>query len=595
MQDTSAQLQDRQDKLKEIWKSCFSRIKQGGLTQQEQSFQQAIALDEWNNRAQEHLPLTLEIMELNQPIDIKYGREGRRESCPDGRALLITWGFSPEQVALGIAIHAKREGKLRVYPFTTKTAFQKTLKRVNECLQILGIENDNNIIQNAIYVESNSPASVFQKIAEWLRDTRNQLLAPAIDCTGGQKPMDAGASYAASFYDIPDYYLDFSEYDQRARRPKPWTSRYHRLPLPDATFSFGSRRKILNDFCSHNYAFASQGLRELVESSSISDYLDAKDQADLREASAHVEWAANWMDVRYERAGVATSPKLHTFFRAQLESKKSGREIVEALISDEDKELALEYIVDEYWRLWLLRKAKKNREALIGCAGLVELTVDALFPHKWFESTAKILEITGERISLKIERTPFQSRHLFKGNIGGKLRLFYGNTCRFDAAIPHGAKDLDGIKDKHDKSKNDTEISLLVTCDPLIRLNPSMKLSKGKSDNFWGRFHQGQWFKERHGLVHIRAPFHDPRLLSDALGTYVPRFIELLYRVVNNIDLELEQIVDPQQHLAWITWWNSEKFRQETRIPWDSQQVRETLADWLRLPSTAVPVEKEEE
>ena len=390
-------VEDAQYKLQELWGSIFEH-EQSASTLEER----ARAEDEWRARRHEHLPLTLEVM-LYSAGPLQHGHEGQNDGEPE---LLLMVGYSEEQLALSIAAHV-RAGCRKIVPFSTLEAWASVQSEVVACLYDLGLSlNGDYRFESLQAIEPNNPVDVFRSVMRWVREHPDRQLA--VECTGGKKPMDFGAAYAASFYGLPAYYVDFDGYDPRLRRPTPWTCHYHCLSLPDAAFSLATRREVHSLFEARRFGEAKTLLQQIVEAQQTRQYLDEKDVQDLACAEQLIQRCDSWMQLRYDD-GSLQDHKLHGYFVQMHKNQEKPRVVVEGLLQRDHAELLREYVVDEYWRLWSLWEKEEFREALIGCVGLVELITDALFFLPWFDSVRIGQVIPQRRVPETTQTLPTES------------------------------------------------------------------------------------------------------------------------------------------------------------------------------------------
>ncbi len=215
----------------------------------------------WEVLQPEHLTLTLKVIRghgldptphSSDDPAIGYCNRDHMEE----KALILMVGFSVEQLALCMAFHYL---EYRCRKFVTFYSEQSGNDFFGKYQELLGglIGKDPGEVGRTVevirgtwgIVNPNRPSDVFKKVAEWLRHRGgDQRYVPlkrfALDVTGGQKPMDSGASAAAAFFNIPAFYLDFTDYDDLLRRPKPYSLRYRRLLLPSTAFSHHNRRDL---------------------------------------------------------------------------------------------------------------------------------------------------------------------------------------------------------------------------------------------------------------------------------------------------------------------------------------------------------------
>ena len=525
---------DNERELKELWENNFSHEQSEftpeKLVQGEQK---------WREQRCVHLPLTLNVM-LENVASLDYGRRGQADG---ERVLLLMVGFSEEQLALSIAAHVQRSCK-KIVPFSSLTVGAYMQSGIVDCLRDLElIEMEDYCFEPLQEIEPNNPANVFQKIMHWVRDNPDRR--PAIECTGGQKPMDSGASYAASFYGLPAYYLDFEKYDRQLRKPKPWTCRYHKLELPDAAFSLSTRSSVRELFKKLRFQEAHELLQEIVNAPLAAKYLEEEDHHDLNLAIDQFLRCNHCIQFRYEE-DLLSEHKLHACFKKSRDTKMEPRKIVEELLKRNNQSLLFEYVIDEYWRLYALRDKGEHREAIIGCVGLIELVVDSLFYLPWFD---------------RVEKEPPNSLPP-EGHQRKKFLFLWNGKADFTRRSPR----------------------IKLKCDP-----PALKVPVDEEQctalraNVWDKYASELciWTEARHALAHVRVPFVPPDTLNRALNHAAPRFIELLFRM-QNMGTAGQVDISQSAEEEWITWWTKEEWKQEKRAPWFNYD--QNITKWLRLP-----------
>ena len=79
----------------------------------------------------------------------------------------------------------------------------------------------------------------------------------------------------------------------------------------------------------------------------------------------------------------------------------------------------------------------------------------------------------------------------------------------------------------------------------------------------------------------MRAPaFPDSEAeesIGNAIKQILPRFIELLFRMPTETQVDITGSADP----TWVTWLQRDEWKAESRRPWAGQSA--ALAKWLRL------------
>jgi hypothetical protein len=573
---------DAQRELQELWRETFEHEQSASTLEA-----RAHAEDKWRLRRHKHLPLTLEVM-LHSMQPLQYGREGQNDGEPE---LLLMVGYSEEQLALSIAAHVKA-GCRKIVPFSTLEAWTSVQSDVVACLFDLGFRRNQDYQFELLQpIEPNDPANVFRKVMGWVRDHPGRR--PAIECTGGKKPMDFGSAYAASFYGLPAYYVDFDEYDPQLRRPRPWTCRYHCLSLPDAAFSLATRREVHSLFEARRFAEARVLLKQIIEAPHTQQYWDEKDVQDLVRAEQLIQRCDSWMQLRYDD-GSLQDHKLHGYFVQMHKHQEKPRVVVEGLLQRDQAELLREYVVDEYWRLWSLWEKKEFREALIGCVGLVELAIDALLFCSWFDDV-HVDEVVLLRMAPEDNRNlpvpevlgwrggRIDPRYLLPASHGAKVVLMKKGMRKFEIWPPVHAADITklnlprpGPNDPH----LEVEVVLKTHLPPLGYAGSQRKMDALWKE-YWGNYPNNAWVDARHALVHMRTPaFMDADIetgLKDAIEQVLPRFIRLLFRMATETQVDITDSADP----TWVTWLQRDKWSAGNRLPWAGQSA--ALAKWLRL------------
>ncbi len=368
-------------------------------------------LETWQDHSDDHLPVSLALLQKRSNVDNDPAR-------PQPKTLVLMAGFSAEQLVLSIAFHYFENGIRHVMPFAGKTRGGGTSwsdgigDRIDQGLQILGIkkhfEDDENglRIEEPEPVDASNPARVFQSILLWHRKTPNRSCM--LDVTGGQKPMDSGASYAAMYLGWPAYYLDFEHYDDKLRRPEPQSLRYSELLLPNVAFSHNSRREVVSHFHGKRFRLGLERLMDLVkpgEDPKYKEFFPQEDKDDIQSAARFFRQCVSLMGADYDSDTLRPiRPELHSQFKppasdqpsppSHQQSRKTLHQLMQPASASRDSDPLLQYVADEYWRLKTLLELAKGssdtddsavrysegiRDVIVGTVGLCELIIDSLF------------------------------------------------------------------------------------------------------------------------------------------------------------------------------------------------------------------------
>lgn len=455
--------EDLENGLKRLFaavKDCAISLRNGDVQPTDwpgdefQRLLRADVLEFWDNLAPIHLPVSHALVSVRfqspdpllaseKPM-LGYGSPTEEPAAPDlagSPVLLLMAGFSIEQLVLCIALHYKTGGIRRVVPFAGKlpgggnTWNEPAREKILEGLRILGIRvasgshvpaTDHLIIESSLTVEASNPARVFQEILKWSRQPENSACRCALDVTGGQKPMDSGASYAAMYLGWPAYYLDFTDYDPQLRRPKPHSLRYARLQLPSSTFSADTRKQILELFRQCRFGRALQYVQELADFAAGSSFFEAPDREDIGRASHLIAQSDAWLRADYFHDAMSGwTDGVCPFFRAppSIETSRqpnsSGtkrrlaksdlRKTIEAMMNSPNvnpkQAPLLDYAVDEYWRIRSNHEAGQDcRECLVAAHGLAEVLVDGILRLQRFH--LRIAKVLAAAILLPSKEPP---------------------------------------------------------------------------------------------------------------------------------------------------------------------------------------------
>jgi hypothetical protein len=598
-------------------KECADGLRTGNVAATDLGDQgqlKADVLETWDSLAETHLPVSLALLRtrFEQPPDrslapavrLQYGRTSDPSSgvaAGGWPVLLLMAGFSIEQLVLCIAFHYRVGAVRRVVPFAGQLAGGGTSwgnehnSRVLSGLQTLGITAGNAnaaagadflTIDRPIPVDASSPARVFQKILAWSRAAENADCRGALDVTGGQKPMDSGASYAAMYLGWPAYYLDFTVYDRQLRRPKPHSLRYAELLLPSSAFSLDARKFIVELFERCRFGRALHYV-EALERAASKSFLDQADCEDVAKAKTLISISDAWLRADYfDELMQAGAGSLCGYFRGPLtgptgtrrENAPAGkpehgfrepdlREKLRRLMDAPDTEVGqaplLTYAIDEYWRIKSTYDASLDcRECLVATHGLAEVLVDGLLHMKALALT--VTDVFGvvlyprdemppevqdrSQVAPLLKGLPVPVRRLPPAAGGDKRKVLLTGTGKFELRVPCGnaftadrpacqliaripeclASDQESGRD--DFIELDTSLTLCgFGGRPLVTNSAGGKLSSKLRDACWGVY---KWSELRNLTAHWRAPlgedFHD--LVRHALQDWLPRYVGLYAR-----------------------------------------------------------------
>lgn len=566
------------ERLRDLWLECF-----GEKSSMRDPRDLADRSEKWSDHRADHLPWTLEVLLRGLP-PLRYGRADQEGTGTP--VLLLMAGYSEEQLALVVATHVRASRCQKVVPFTGAGVWPEIRNDLNGCLRIL--DTDPAVLDEHVTINPSEPADVFRKVSDWLRS--HPEMRPAIDCTGGQKPMDAGAAHAASFYGLPAYYLDFTGYDVALRRPKPWTSIYRELELPDAVYSLAWRRRVLEAYRGRRFHDALVWIAAIGRGADASRFFDDESRRELHQAGESLARAAAWDDLRYEHLTLRNHP-LHSFFlevAARVSTAEEMKKSIESLLSPERFDLFFRYVVDEYWRLRMRLDQGEKRDVLVGCVGLTELLVDYLFREAW----SSRLRIVGAQALYWVDQTPspipdvtcLQNQALPGERIAPSASAKKIQLLRDGRAgrVPLQWASAASLGLKVDRADANRRIAVVADVELDGGNAPLHGLSKDVWAERWGRFPHSDWVLVRHGLVHLRAPLFDEQVFRNeaattALDEYVPRFMELVRRIHVEEALDLAQ----SSNTAWVKWRGDPRWSRETCARWVGSE--HDLETWLRL------------
>jgi len=548
--------------LQRIWEKCFP---DGCLDDADERNR---AARHWEAQRGQHLPKTLELLRSSQ-INIRY-KPSSAAANKSQRALALMSGYSPEQLALVVALHYS-VGCRYVVPFTGEGLWNNVQQDVAQCLKEMDIDPDD-VLKDPIEVESGNPADIFKKLSKWLKSHKDFDIA--VDCTGGKKPMDSGASYAASFFELPAYYVDFDDYDPKLRRPLPWSCHYVQLPHPDTVFSLSSRNRIVEAYKNYNFDLAQAALRVLIAATEREKILANEDREQLEDAYKILELDSAWWNVRYQHI---RSHELHDLWEGA--KTKAPRDFVNLLLKAEDFGLLFRYLVDEYWRLYMLGEIGQSREALVGMVGICELAIDSLLMGGSSIEVVvnKFKIITPANISESLEHWKdivLPKSFIPKSCQQQKINLLRKGETKLELWVHPDIEPRKAFKEPA-PSNDSNNWKLSVNARIKNDLKP-LYVDKTIWSQLFGNYYQGSWIDNRHALAHMRAPLVSESAIKevdDACKIYAPRFLEILWRVHNGRELDLANAGNED----WITWWLEERWSREHCFPSKENQLRRLL------------------
>jgi len=586
----------------------------------------------WDSLQHQHLPLTLQVMLKRDvgwrdgvPVDPALKRYA--EADPSAKALILMVGYSLEQVALCAGYHCIRYGCRHVVPFVSPGTRNQFYKRINDLLHTLGIPvgadaTDRTIrwLPECLIEDTSDPSQVFRSVVSWIRAARRGEAGGAalsefpVDSTGGQKPMDSGASAAAGFFNSPCFYLHFDQYDDMLRRPLPYTLRYQRLAVPSVAFSHHNRVALFRAIESAHFEAAQERLEDVKQAMDLHPaYFDARSRQNFDAVAGVVAMSARWFDEGYT-AELATvendeaQPSAPNGGRGK-EIKRTPRESVEHLLELCGREPVdgqpagwlrlFGYVVDEFHRLNVMREQNHHRDVVMGARGLAEVVVDSLFFLPWFRRGSKIQSIrlleteegTGRFGQLDREASAIVTSligafvdkpmdpALLHLEFERKIGLLVDRKAAFTVKVaPRVIQDkIDGWVKVRSETKDTVTMKVKVVVPE--RMTIAGKSGRDATKKVWNDLSTmnfpapwGAWAEARNAMTHLRSPMSDEieALSNDVMEKYLPRIIEVLYRMGRTgkpVDLE---------HMTagnWCSWQDEAQWSERTRVPWKREDV----------------------
>ncbi len=654
---------DLVDGLKQLFgavKDGASRVRSSALQPSDSTSNgRQDVLEIWDSLAEIHLPVSLALLTArfqspdqdpvataSRPV---YGRVGEEPTAADGDdppVLLLMAGFSVEQLVLCIALHYVTGGVRRIVPFAGKlpgggTSWSNQAReKILAGLQTLKIPvasrlaaspGEGLIIEPPESVQASNPARVFQEILKWSRREAHSRCRCALDVTGGQKPMDSGASYAAMYLGWPAYYLDFTDYDSQLRRPKPHSLQYARLQLPSSAFSADTRKQIVELFQRCRFGRAAQYVEQLAGFAAKSSFFDAQEREHIGQAARLIALSDAWLRADYfDDAIRASSDEVCQFFRdsypagpsvppaapAQQGAKRGLpesnlcrklEEMMDLPNSQPERTPLLAYAVDEYWRIRSGHEAGQDyRECLVATHGLAEVLVDAVLRLQRFRlRIAKVLGavmflpqdeppqvLDRDKVEQQLQDQDVPIHRLPPAAGGEKRKVLLTGAGTFGLRIPCEAcekqDDFDfaslpnWLCDSRQTTRDQPFIELVtqLTLDafqggPAVTGPSGQKESCKQRENNWGVHY---WTELRNLTAHWRVPlgqdFED--ILDRAMNQWLPRYIGLYALAVQGDRIssscsEADCLRAGQSHLG-----------DGQCRPWHDKLGE--LRDWLQVP-----------
>lgn len=318
----------------------------------------------WSEQKTVHLPLTLDVLKASAQSCRPYATQNSK------RALLLTIGYSDDQLALVIALHRDLWQVSKVVPFASWDTWNDAdgvegmKTRIGKALQALGWKDQavDDLWAGLISIPPSDPVDVFRKVAGAAREWRSKGYEVAIDCTGGKKPTDSGAAHAASFYGVSAFYLDFERYSATHRRPLPWTLKYTQLRQPDSSLALSGRGEIFSLFKAGRFVLAYERV-EAISAGTGMDW-DPELKEGILAAKVLARQASDWLRSDYQSG----DPALRHLHSVHWEK------FVATVLSDGDG-LCI-FVADELWRAELeYEQTGDCRGVIVSCSGIVELVL----------------------------------------------------------------------------------------------------------------------------------------------------------------------------------------------------------------------------
>ncbi len=543
----------------------------------------------WEGLRGKHIPATAAVLadRLKQGKPIEYattaGTDSRRSTVEHTvpRRLVLCTGFSEEQLALSIAVHAMQSGgTLEVVPFGTRPSWTDACSRVRTMLRAVETALSTvfkmpNIVDQVEVKDGADQALIFLRLLKWARELTD-VRSLAIDVTGGQKPMHGAASMFAMYYGIPSYYLDFGEYDSKLRRPKPWTCSYREQVMPEAALSLQSRQRICNAVERRDFAAAEVLVTELVDQSNgkLADYFEKADKTAIALAQASIGHCRAFAEQRY-----SDLPDCHTSLKNWAQNSKTLQlsERMNSLVKN--TEAVTEFLVDDWWRLKSLEDTDRFDEEIVGRSAFLELAVSALLvvaAKDGIEVQSLTPKEQGSAPYTQGEQS-LVSKTLdaalavgLGANTPERIKLIYGAPRRvsFDVTTEPSALIIEPNQVlTFDHGSGRRSISLKVVLKPglVAYCNPLKKINA-----------RADWVQFRHQIVHMRGSLSadDRDSLPDA-RTATKIALDALLVATRRVATPAPW---PDDGLAWET---TNGFSRKERDPYF--KTMDSLPDQLRL------------
>jgi len=672
------------------------------LKKREQEFDDLLA--DWKFGRPRHLPATRELLCRNAPPlpdtgTLGLSRAGQRflegyqlrraisavagEATPDqhpsstaetstvnvspaGKAMLIMFGYSSEQLALSMAFHYKMFGCRHFIPFCGED-LKGQRADVMECLkdalreaipELDGVVPPDSAVPRIVevpnYVDDSSlfvapidahdyrnefqrtgnPSDVFRVIAGWLKDPpepyRGGGWGYALEVTGGQKTMDAGATAVASYYGLPAFYLDSKKYDSQLRRPDPQSARCRLLMLPAASFSHRARQAIVERFSSRDFGVAldlAEEVRESMEradawleaspadagSDSAQEFFAPKDRDDMEKAVRLLATSRDFMDSTHAAPvndRLSLADVLASWGATEARSETIPSDLIESLLDHVAGETArvgdrcgdwrifFDYATDEYYRLRAMMGddstavrrpaahvapvAHRNyREVLLAGLGLAELLCEAMIraPKIIVERVTHASHVAAEPTA-RLDPSGPAAETLTGGRVDPAI--WHMNYDKKWELLKNGRTKMASLWLRDDNGRpslsrprpTNRTGRFEVKVDLVVETGRSWVKNLGKFGQRWGAPYQDEpWKQARNTITHLRAPLDDTskQLAIRSVEEYLPRLIELLYRLAST--REPVDCADSARLDRWVTWNKPDSpWSPRQRVPWIGEE-----------------------
>jgi len=170
------------------------------------------------------------------------------------RYLIMTVGFSPEPMIMWIKAF-KPERVYFLYSADTE-------KLIDTIADQAGLRPSQVRLGE---VGSSNTIDVYEKIKKFIDDDKLDLSKVAIDISGGKKSMVAGCTLAANYLGLDVLYVDYTNYNQHFRKPKPGSEIPVKLDDPLEVFGDREMQKGKAKFNSEDFVSAAEIFKDIKE------------------------------------------------------------------------------------------------------------------------------------------------------------------------------------------------------------------------------------------------------------------------------------------------------------------------------------------